>query len=181
MDGARQATIEDLPEIAELARLAIVELGEIRGGRVWQRREARQEPVHDDLADAVVHQGDHLAVVVGTIHDTVVGYGVSRIEQLSDGDRLSVVTDLYVDPGARGVGVGEAMMDRLVAHAEAAGAIGIDAMALPGDRATKNFFETFGLKARAIVVHRPLGEAARPTVCIVREDPEVVEVEVVDP
>ena len=25
-----------------------------------------------------------------------------------------------------------------------------------GDRATKNFFETFGLVARGIVVHRPL-------------------------
>jgi hypothetical protein len=44
----------------------------------------------------------------------------------------------------------------LVAHASDAGAIGIDALALPGDRATKNFFETFGLKARAIVVHRSL-------------------------
>ena len=43
-----------------------------------------------------------------------------------------------------------------VAHAQDAGAVGIDSLALPGDRETKNFFETFGLKARAIVVHRSL-------------------------
>ena len=49
-----------------------------------------------------------------------------------------------------------------MAHATAAGAIGVDALALPGDRATKNFFETFGLKARAIVVHLSLLPAGVP-------------------
>ena len=29
-------------------------------------------------------------------------------------------------------------------------------LALPGDRATKNFFESFGLKARLLTVHAPL-------------------------
>jgi hypothetical protein len=33
-------------------------------------------------------------------------------------------------------------------------------MALPGNRATKNFFETFGRTARAIVVHRTLNPPA---------------------
>ena len=54
------------------------------------------------------------------------------------------------------MGVGEAMMDLLVERARAAEAVGIDALALPGDRHTKNFFETFGLTARAILVHRAL-------------------------
>jgi len=105
---------------------------------------------------AIRQAGPRSSVIVGTIDGTVVGYGASAIEDLCDGAPLAVVSDLYVDPEARGVGVGEAMMDALVAHAEAAGAIGIDALALPGDRATKNFFESFGLKARAIVVHRDL-------------------------
>jgi hypothetical protein len=39
----------------------------------------------------------------------------------------------------------------------------MDSLALPGDRATKNFFESFGLKARAIVVHRSLVEPTEPT------------------
>jgi hypothetical protein len=36
------------------------------------------------------------------------------------------------------------------------GCVGIDALALPGNRQTKNFFESFGFTARAIVVHRRL-------------------------
>ena len=55
-------------------------------------------------------------------------------------------------------------MDLLVERARAADAVGIDALALPGDRETKNFFETFGLKARAIVVHRSLRPTELPQV-----------------
>jgi hypothetical protein len=47
-------------------------------------------------------------------------------------------------------------MDHVVAWCRAAGCFGIDSLALPGDRSTKNFFESFGLVARAIVVHRSL-------------------------
>jgi len=93
---------------------------------------------------------------VGTLDDVVVGYGVLRVERLADGDRLAVVDDLYVEPGARGVGVGEALMQTLIERATEASCIGIDALALPGNRATKNFFEASGLTARAIVVHRSL-------------------------
>ena len=45
-------------------------------------------------------------------------------------------------------------MDLLVAWAHERGCVGIDALRLPGNRDTKNFFERFGLTARAIVVHR---------------------------
>ena len=44
----------------------------------------------------------------------------------------------------------------LIAEATARGAVGIEALALPGDRATKNFFEAQGMVARAIIVHRQL-------------------------
>ena len=49
-----------------------------------------------------------------------------------------------------------AMMEALVAWCRAQGCFGVDSIALPGDRHTKNFFESFGLVARAIVVHRSL-------------------------
>ena len=69
--------------------------------------------------------------------------------------------DIYVDPDAREVGVGEAMMDRGAGVVRGPGlSSGVDAVALPGDRATKNFFERFGLTARAIVVHRALTACA---------------------
>jgi GNAT superfamily N-acetyltransferase len=59
-----------------------------------------------------------------------------------------------VEPEARGVSVGETMKDMLVAFCDERGCIGIDALALPGHRAAKNFFETAGFTARAIVMHR---------------------------
>lgn len=153
-ETARPATRNDLAVVVELAQEAVAELTPHRGGAVWSRREARRRPVGEGIAAQIDEPEVH--VVVGTIDDVVVGYGVSVPETLHDGARLRVVTDLYVLPEARGVGVGEAMMDHLVDAARAEGAVGIDSLALPGDRDTKNFFETFGLTARAIVVHRRL-------------------------
>lgn len=162
MEAARRAVAADVPAIEDLARAAIAEAEAQRGGPVWRQHQGRREPLLERLTDEVGRSDQHGCAVVGLIEEAVVGYGVSHLEPLADGTILSVVDDLYVDPGARGVGIGEAMMDLLVAHATEAGARGIDALALPGDRETKNFFETFGLKARAIVVHRDLqGEGER--------------------
>ena len=154
MEAARQATPEDLDRLVELLGQAHEVQGPARGGALWAQREARAADDRASLAAALAD--DDRAAVVGTIDDVVVGYGVVHAEALRSGARLAVVEDLWVEPEARGVGVGEAVMDRLVAWAEGRGCIGIDALALPGDRATKNFFESFGLVARAIVVHRPL-------------------------
>jgi ribosomal protein S18 acetylase RimI-like enzyme len=162
VEAARAARASDVSAITDLARTAVGELGLLRGGPVWQLQDARVEPIGDGIVADVARPLTEGLTVVGTIDDTIVGYGVSRLATLTDGSLLSEVSDLYVDPEARGIGLGEAMMDLLVAHATDAGAIGIDALALPGDRATKNFFETFGLKARAIVVHRSLVDTDAP-------------------
>ena len=52
--------------------------------------------------------------------------------------------------------VGEAMLELILPWAKENDCRGIDALVLPGMRESKNFFEMFGLVARAIVVHRPL-------------------------
>lgn len=158
MEAARRAELDDLAAIAELARAARDELAVQRGGEVWRAQVGRADPVEAALGEQLTAAEGSGCAVVGTVDGIVVGYGVSALEHLGDGSVLAVVSDLYVSPPARGIGIGEAMMDLLVGHARAAGARGIDALALPGDRATKNFFETFGLKARAIVVHRSLVE-----------------------
>jgi GNAT superfamily N-acetyltransferase len=154
MESARPATHEDLPRIAELAELAVAELIGSKGGAVWARREARPTPYLDSLQSDL--QAPDRCVVVGEIIGAIVGYGVVRAEPLRDGGVLGVVDDIYVEPQAREVGVGEALMDAIEAWCRSRGCIGIDALALPGNRETKNFFETFGLVARAIVVHRSL-------------------------
>ena len=40
----------------------------------------------------------------------------------------------------------------------AKGCVGVEATALPGERATKNFFEEHGLKARLLTVYRSLAD-----------------------
>jgi GNAT superfamily N-acetyltransferase len=148
--GARRATLDDIPALDELADAALAELLPTRGGALYARREARERPLRDLLDDEAA------LVLVGTIDDAVIAYAAAVVEELRDGSRLAAVSDLFVDPAGRGVGVGEALMDDLVAWATERGCIGVDAMVLPGNRETKNFFETFGLTARAIVVHRAL-------------------------
>ena len=162
MDGCRPATDADLPRLAELARAVIAELAPTRGGAVWKAREARAEPLDENLGMLLGHP-DH-RVLVGTIDGVVMGYAVGRLERLADGTTLGVIDDIFVEEGARGIGIGEGMINDLIAWCEKAGCIGIDAMALPGHRLTKNFFEESGFSARQLVMHRRLvDEPPSPT------------------
>jgi GNAT superfamily N-acetyltransferase len=154
---ARPADRSDVSIVVELAASAIDELTPHRGGGIWSRLDARTEPLDSGIEAALDSDTDE--VVVGMIDDTVVGYGAVTLRPLHDGSTLGDLTDLYVMPGAREVGIGEAMMDEILVWCRARGCVGIDSIAVPGDRATKNFFETFGLVARAIRVHRPLSES----------------------
>lgn len=153
-EAARTAVAGDLDAVAALAAAAADEKREQKGGPLWWRRERRQGDVAAGVG-AALEAADH-ELAVGTLDGTVIGYAVARVERLADGGLLGVVEDIYVDPGARAVGVGEALMDHVLAWCRDRGCFGVDSLALPGDRATKNFFESFGLVARAIVVHKPL-------------------------
>ena len=154
MEAARPATEADIPRLAELAAEGVAEQVEARGGAIWSQREARALPAHDSLRAALDDPAQ--LVLAGTIDDSVVAYAVARQERLRTGALLGIVTDIYVEPEGRAVGLGEALIDRIIDWCKAAGCVGIDAWALPGNRETKNFFETFGFTARALVVHRPL-------------------------
>jgi GNAT superfamily N-acetyltransferase len=154
VEGVRPANDDDLGRLSELARAAIAELTPMKGGGVWAAREARPEPVEDSLKASLAD--DETRVVVGTIDDVPIGYAAVRVEVLNDGSRLGVIDDIFVEEGARAVGVGEAMMGDLVAWCESQGCTGMDAMALPGHRLTKNFFEESGFTARKLVMHHRL-------------------------
>jgi ribosomal protein S18 acetylase RimI-like enzyme len=151
VEAARPASPADIADIVALAGTARDELQPTRGGTVFLQREAPDGSV--ERITTAVGDEDQL-VVVGTVDGVTVGYGVARLEALRDGELLGVIDDLYVLADARGVGVGEAMADALLAFCRQRGCVGVDAVALPGNRATKNFFESFGLVARAILVHR---------------------------
>jgi ribosomal protein S18 acetylase RimI-like enzyme len=154
VEGSRPATLDDLPRIVELARLLRRELAPMKGGSLWSNREALAEPL--DHAYTQLLGRDEALVVVGTVDETVVGFGVVTLEALRNGGTLGVISDLFVEPDARAVGVGESMADALVSFCASRGCVGIDTLALPGHRAAKNFFEESGFTARAIVMHRSL-------------------------
>jgi len=153
MEAARPAVAADRADVVRLARLARDEALDKRGGPLFVNDGLRGEPLEALVPDSP--SPDDL-VVVGTIDEIIVGYAVVQARELRTGQRLGVIHELFVHPEARAVSVGETMMDHIVEFATARGCIGLDAFALPGDRQTKNFFETFGLVARGIVVHRSL-------------------------
>lgn len=154
MEAAREAGADDVPALVDLARRALAELAPTRGGAVFIAREGRAEPLAETLADDLEDPG--ALVLTGTIDGTPIGYAVGRTEMIRDGSRLGIISDLYVEEDARSVGVGEAMMDELLEWFRAEGCTGVDATALPGNRATKNFFEESGFTARLLVMHHRL-------------------------
>lgn len=152
----RRADPSDREQLLRLAAAAHDHLTSHRGGEVFRDREARPEPSADSFdSDLQAAATGSALVLVGCLGPVPVGFAVVRLEHTRSAS-LAVVSELFVEPEARRVGVGRALMETVVEWARDAGCRGIDAEALPGDRATKNFFEAFGLVARKITVHRPL-------------------------
>jgi L-amino acid N-acyltransferase YncA len=154
VEGSRRAGDHDIARIVELAHLMRAELASMKGGTTWLERDAWPEPLEQSYRSLL--ERDDTCVVVGTIDDVVLGFGVARVELLRSGARLGVVTDLFVETDARGVAVGEELVGALIAFCTERECIGIDALALPGHRATKNFFEQHHFTARMLVMHRRL-------------------------
>jgi GNAT superfamily N-acetyltransferase len=153
-EGARRADRDDLPRLTELSHAALAQLTAGRGGALLAEHQGRSEPVEQALDRAL--RDAARSAWVGTIDDDIVGYAMARTERLPGGTNLGVVEALFVESGARDVGVGEALMDVLMGWFVERGCAGVDAVALPGDRQSKNFFESSGFKARLIVMHREL-------------------------
>lgn len=148
-EAARPATVDDLPVVAAMIDSARPELLEQRGGAMFLVAEAPAlTPVEDQLDDP------DAVVLVGTYDDVVLGVATMEFVTLEDGRCVGRVGRLLVDAEARKSGIGEAMMIQLLDACAVKGCMGIESMALPGDRHTKNFFESFGIKARMLVVMR---------------------------
>ncbi len=128
----------------------------MRGGELWYQRDAQPEPLEASY-DALLDAPDAL-LLVGSLDDVVLGFGAVHVEVLRSGARLGVVTDLFVEPDARSVGIGEEIVGAILEFCAQRQCTGVDAPALPGHRAAKNFFETHGFTARLLVMHHTLYE-----------------------
>lgn len=151
-ESARPARLDDLPRIEELIAAIRGDMLPRRGGELFLQREAGWPSIAEDVERSI--DGDDRLAIVGTYDDVVFGVALVDLETLADGRRIGVLTNFAVEAEARDVGIGEAMMNLVMEQLQEMGCVGVDSVALPGDRATKNFFESFGLKARLLTVHR---------------------------
>lgn len=153
MEAARPARAGELARLAELAVAAAAEAAAHRGGELLVHPLRREAP--DSVRawlEGYVEPDDRL-LLAGTLHDSIVGVGALRARSDPPVGSFDL---LYVEPDARGVGVGAAIVGAGTEWLRKAGCTGVDVMALPGVRDTKQFLEGMGLVARLIVMHRAL-------------------------
>ena len=143
----RPAAADDIEALNRLQSTARLGLTDVRGGQLRLRE---CELVTDWPA---MFAEPNTFVLVGTLLDVVLGYMVLLIRP--DKDR-GVITHAFVEDGARELGLGDTMVEHAIAHVRAAELAGIEAVALPGDRETKNLYERAGLTARKITVYKSL-------------------------
>lgn len=152
MEAVRRSTTDDLPRLLELYDGLRAELSGYRGR--WYDLDAWPEPVSDVLSE-LIDDPDAL-VLVGTIDGFPVGYLAATIVHAlpQAGDvRLGRVHDLFVEPEAREVGVGEALLSAAIEWFTSRGVMQADIRVSPGHRAAKNFCEQNGFVARSIVMY----------------------------
>ncbi|MHB1783836.1 MAG: GNAT family N-acetyltransferase [Acidimicrobiales bacterium] len=175
-ERALPARSEDLERLAELVEQAVDALGAARGGEQLLAEgelaglAARDRPP-DRLSDGPPGKAaaGGLAALLASRDALLLGgwysgalVGVALAERTGGRETHSVpVTGrlrlLYVEPGARGVGVGHALLEAVLRWCADLRCAAIDVAALPGDRATKSLLERHGFRARVIVMSRLLG------------------------
>ncbi|MBV9659800.1 MAG: GNAT family N-acetyltransferase [Acidimicrobiales bacterium] len=152
MEAARLATEADLDVLVALWERSVAELDGQRGGALLAGGLVRGD-LRRFLNEALVDPDR--AVVLGLIDDVAVGLA-SAVAERRRREPLAVLEVVYVDSGARQIGVAGAMVDVISAWCRSLGLVGIDAPALPGNRPAKAFFESHGFLARLLVMHHPV-------------------------
>lgn len=146
METVRAATAGDRRVLDALWGDAVAELAPQRGGPLLTAA-AGAAPVLPAPRGRIV--------VIGEIDGVPLGFAAAHVV-VAPGPIVAAVDALYVQAPARGIGLGEAIVDGIVAWAAANGCQGVDIPALPGNRAAKAFCEDNGFIARLLTMHRIL-------------------------
>jgi GNAT superfamily N-acetyltransferase len=148
---ARPATDADRAACVQLLGEALARATSMRGGPALVGGVSAEDLLarwSGGDSPAGLFVGEYEGAVVGVLAVAAVDLG---------GQRRGRIDCCYVDEDARGVGVGSALMEAAVAWCEAAQCTEVDALALPGDRATKQRLEASGFTARLLTLSRRLG------------------------
>jgi len=153
MEDVREAKGEDVPRLKELLAMGVAATTNDRGASLFRYTERSAPP--EARVEAALDDPDKL-LLAGLVEDYVVGISMVVLDQTVAKGPLGVVEELFVEDAARGVGVGEALLDAAVLWCRRRQCVGVDVAALPGDRAAKNLCERSGFRARLLVMHRSL-------------------------
>lgn len=148
----RSARSDDVPALVELYRRLEDEMTALHP--MWPLADGLSEPVEKTLEELVEDPESQL--VLGSVEGVPFGFLYARIEILlpqAGGDLIGSIRLVFTDPGAREIGLAEAMRDNVMDRFRRRGISKFDAHVLPGHRLAKNFFEAGGFSARSIVMH----------------------------
>jgi GNAT superfamily N-acetyltransferase len=153
VERARPAVAADLAAVRQLLAAALDATRTMRGGVALMGDQTPEELVARwtaaDQAEVGLFVGEFQRAVVG------VAAATTCIRDGATG-RTGRIECCYVEDEARGVGVGSALMDAMVTWCQGRGCVDIDALALPGDRASKQRLEAAGFVARLLTLSRRL-------------------------
>jgi GNAT superfamily N-acetyltransferase len=152
LESARPARTEDLPHCRVLLTAALADARAVRGGATLAG-----PLTEDDLLARWAGPDRSTVLLAGEFNHAVVGVGAATTLTRAGSTRPSgSIECCYVESAARGVGVGSVLMASLVEWCRAQECGDIDALALPGDRSTKQRLEAAGFTARLLTLNRPL-------------------------
>lgn len=150
-EEVRAARPEDLERCHELIGQATHGLGE--------PGTAQPADPRPDASSLLDEQRLHL---VGIYEGEIVGLAIARLDT-SPEERLGIIEICYVEPAARGVGVGESLLEAVADWVSSRGGVGTEARARPGDRETKRLLEAAGFKTRLLILRRSSDHPRAPS------------------
>lgn len=130
-----EVACEITPDLARLWAVALRGLLAHRGGPELLATEIGHLDSTELLTRLVKDQG----IVLAFVDETLIGFAAVRFD---------VIEALYVEPSHRRHGVGRSLVNYLMSRENPPR----DAHVLPGDRAMKSLFESFGWKARLLTM-----------------------------
>ena len=142
----RTATQKDLEVLLSLESEARPALGDFRGG---DRLAIEVPAVSGNWSKTL--QDDSVLVLVSGVNSIVMGYLFARRAR-----QIATIEQVFVTRDARNLGIGDALISATLRWARDNKLDSLDALALPGDRETKNLYERSGLVARLITVTKKL-------------------------
>lgn len=126
------------------------QLTKFRGG---ERLAAELSFVGNDWAARI--DSDNWMVFVAGFDEVQLGY---LCLDLATAKEVPLIASVYVTAEVRQLGLGDALVSAAIEACSDLGAVAVDALALPGDRQTKNLFERSGLTARLLIASKRLAE-----------------------